>query len=132
MKKLTLLLLLMVSTNVFAEWTLIDNNEVTGTTAYVDFKTIRKKGNNNVKLWGLNDFKTERTIETEGKHFLSSKYHMRFNCNNETNSLLDIVFYSKNMGQGDLVHRVFNNFYEMSVEPDSNYETLFKIACGKK
>ena len=130
MKKLTLLLLLMVSTNVLAEWTKVGENSEK--TFYINYETIRNIENNNVKLWGLNDFKTERTIETEGKHFLSSKYHMRFNCNNETYSLLDIVFYSKNMGQGDLVHRVFNNFYEMSVEPDSNDETLFKIACGKK
>ena len=130
MKKLTLLLLLIVSTNVLSEWTKVGENSEK--TFYINYETIRNIENNNVKLWDLNDFKTERTIKTEGKHFLSSKSHMRFNCNNETYSLLDIVFYSKNMGQGDLVHRVFNNFYEMSVEPDSNDETLFKIACGKK
>ena len=130
MKKLTLLLLLMVSTNVTAEWT--KSGEDSEETLYINFETIRNIENNNVKLWCLHDFKTERTIETEGKHFLSSKSHMLFNCNNETYSLLDIVFYSKNMGQGDLVHRVFNKIDEMSVVPDSNDEVLFKIVCGKK
>ena len=58
MKKLIPMLLLVgVSTNVFAEWTWVGTNSNGGITAYVDFATIHKKGNK-VKVWDIFDYKT--------------------------------------------------------------------------
>ena len=54
-------MLLMVSTNVMAEWTEVssDGADMTG---YVDYGTIKKKGNK-VKMWRLFDFKTVQKFE---------------------------------------------------------------------
>jgi hypothetical protein len=70
MKKILVLLLLMVSTNVMAEWTEVSSsNDVAGLTVYVDTGTIKRKGNK-VKMWSLDDFKTVR--ESEGYRYLSA------------------------------------------------------------
>ena len=45
MKKVLVLLLLMVSTSVFAEWTKIGDSDDGDMNAYVDFVTIKSKGN---------------------------------------------------------------------------------------
>ena len=45
MKKLVVLLLLMVSTSVFAEWTPVDGSKDGDMTFYIDFETIKSKGN---------------------------------------------------------------------------------------
>ena len=131
MKKLTLLLLLMVSTNVFAEWTLIDNNEVTGTTAYVDFKTIRKKGNK-VKIWTLIDFDMEQTL-SDGRRYMSTTGRYEYDCVNETALLWEGGGQSGKMMNGKSVWGdIYRTPYKASITPESYQEIFFKIACGKK
>ena len=51
------LLLLIVSTSVFAEWTKVTNSSDDDMTVYVDYGSIKNKGNK-VMMLDLTDFKT--------------------------------------------------------------------------
>jgi hypothetical protein len=55
MIKLLLFLLLMVSTNVFAEWTKVTDSADGSFSVYVDYGFIKKKGNK-VTMWYVYDF----------------------------------------------------------------------------
>ena len=130
MKKVLVLLLLMVSTNVFAEWTAVSVSSDNNQTNYVDVGTIKKKGNK-VKMWTMYDYKTVKMIENDS--FLSQVFHYEYDCENETIKQLDFIWYSGNMKSGDVVYSQRNmNIEPISVTPESINEHLFKIACGKK
>ena len=130
MKKILILLLLMVSTSVFAEWTRVGKNTVGDKTIYVDTGTIKRKGNK-VKMWTLYDFNTVRQFENS--RYLSQMERDEYDCEEETSALLDFLWYSGNMKNGDIVFSSTNIKNEAeSIIPESIDETLFKIACGKK
>ena len=128
MNKLTLLLLLMVSTEVCAEWTEVGSNDEMN--VYNDFASIKKQINK-TKMWSMFDFKTVKKIENDS--FLSQVFHYEYDCINETIKQLDFIWYSRNMKSGDVVYSQRNmNIEPISVTPESINEHLFKIACGKK
>ena len=132
MKKLTLLLLLMVSTNLFAEWTRFIGSADGSMTVYGDRETIKKKGSN-VKMWSVNDFKTVQLLPVSNTKFLSTVARQEYDCEEETKRILDGYWYSGNMKQGEIVHS-FTNIKEEaeSIIPKSILESSFKIACDKK
>jgi hypothetical protein len=131
MKKLTLLLLLMISTSVFAEWTEVSSDGA-NMTGYVDLGTIKKKGHK-VKMWSLSDFKTVQISKADNTRYLSSVSHYEYDCEEETGRQLDIYWYSSNMRRGEIVYSVPNIKDEAgSIIPDSIGEIDFKIACSKK
>ena len=128
MIKLLLFLLLMVSTNVFAEWTEVGSNDEMN--VYNDFSSIKKQVNK-TKMWSMFDFNTVKTIENDS--FLSQVFHYEYDCINETIKQLDFIWYSGNMKSGDVVYSQRNmNIEPISVTPESINEHLFKIACDKK
>ena len=130
MKKILVLLLLMVSTNVFAEWTRVTESADGDMTAYIDFGTIKRKGNK-VKIWRLFDYKAVQKVEND--RYLSSVGRLEYDCEEETSAVLDIYWYSGNMRQGDIVYSSNNIKDEAtSILPGSIDETLFKITCSKK
>ena len=128
MKKVLVLLLLMVSTNVFAEWT--KSGESKDAFFYVDYGTIKKKGNK-VKMWTMYDYKTVKMIEND--RYLSMVNYDEYDCEKETVKWLDYYFYSGNMRTGEIVGSSTNIKKEpFSIMPGSIDETLFKITCSKK
>ena len=130
MKKILVLLLLMVSTNVFAEWTRVDNSPDGNMIVYIDYETIKKKGNK-VKIWSLIDFKTVQK-SSYGK-YLSFVSRNEYDCEEETRRMLDLYSYSGNMRDGEQVYSQSNIKDEgTSIIPVSIDEVLFKIACSKK
>ena len=130
MKKVLVLLLLMVSTSVFAEWTRVTESADGDITYYADFGTIKKKGNK-VKMWDLLDYKTVQ--RTSYSIYLSQVSRNEYYCEEETKRMLDFYWYSGNMRQGEMVSSQSNIKDEgTSILPESIGETLFKIACGKK
>ena len=131
MKKILVLLLLMVSTNVFAEWTRVTESADGDMTAYIDFGTIKRKGNK-VKMWVFTDFKTVQKVENY--RYLSEMRRYEYDCKEETSRQLDIYFYSGNMKQGEIVVSAKNIKIDeaTSILPGSIDETLFKITCSKK
>jgi hypothetical protein len=130
MKKILVLLLLMVSTSVFAEWSKLGGSSDKESTVYVDYGTIKKKGNK-VKMWSLIDYKTVH--EVAGKKYLSVMGRNEYDCEEETSRLLDFHYHSGNMRQGESVLSDTNLKEEAtSIVPESIDETFFKIACDKK
>ena len=126
MKKLTLLLLLMVSPNVFAEWTRVISSKDGKNTFYINFETIKRK-DNKVKMWELVDFKT---VE-QGS--LSSLNRNEYDCEEETTRTLDLYYYSGNMKNGEIVISQSNIKEEpSSIRPDTIESVFYKIACNKK
>jgi hypothetical protein len=100
-------------------------------TAYVDFWTIKRKGNK-VKMWKLYDFKTVKKLG-ENDRYLSEMRRGEYDCEEETTRQLDVHWYSGNMKQGEIVRSITNIKDEAeSVIPGSINETLLKVACGKK
>ena len=130
MKILSLILLLMISTNVMAEWIVVGGNDDVGITTYADFGTIKRKGNK-VKMWSLLDLKTVQ--EVAGKKYLSVMSRNEYDCEEETGRQLDIHWYSGNMRGGEVVESATNIKKEAeSITPGSIDETILKIACDKK
>lgn len=125
------LLLILVSMNVLAElnkaFESVDGNE----TIYVDFKSIRKIGNNKVKLWYLLDFK--KTQQSVNYSYLSSVVHDEFDCDKKIIRMLNLSFYSGNMRREEVVWSN-SNIKEKphSIMVGTSTETVFKLACGKK
>ena len=131
MKKILVLLLLIVSTSVFAEWNKVGQSGADGDmTTYADSETIKRKGNK-VKMWTMYDFKTVRKLEHD--RYLSMVTHDEYDCEEETLRILDVYWYSGNMKDGEIVYSQTNiKTEENSIMPRSVNESLFKIACGKK
>ena len=130
MKKLTLLILLLISANVFAEWTLIESatNE-DGFDVYVNAESKRREGDK-VKMWSMYDYKK---VKVDVKNYLASVSHVEYDCKGETLRLLDLFWYTGNMGQGAPVFSNTNIKKEpISIIPETIHESLFNIACDKK
>ena len=122
----------MFSTNVFAEWTEVLNNEKGDNTIYVDFGSIKKK-DHKVKMWHLYDFKTVRISKADNTRYLSSVGRNEYDCEEETLRQLDVYWYSGNMRNGEIVWSSTNIKKEtVSIIPESIDEGNFNIACGKK
>jgi hypothetical protein len=138
------LLLILVSMNVlaelnkafesadgFAEWSSVFESVDGNETIYVDFKSIRKIGNNKVKLWYLLDFK--KTQQSVNYSYLSSVVHDEFDCDKKIIRMLNLSFYSGNMRREEVVWSN-SNIKEKphSIMVGTITETVFKLACGKK
>ena len=87
MKRLTILMLLLVSTNVLAECTRIGESDDGDLTSYVDLHTIRKRGNK-TKMWSLLSFKTSRRLEISGRAYSSDRSISEYDCSDATFSTL--------------------------------------------
>ena len=127
MKKLTLLLLLMISTNVMAEWTKVTKSK-SKSTVYVDYETIKRK-ERKVKMWVLFDYKTVQG-DVENERYLSDLSHSEYDCEEDTIQLLDLHNYSGNMRGGEIVSSQTNLKDETetrSIVPDTIQSVLFNI-----
>ena len=128
MKKVLVLLLLMVSTSVFAEWTKIGENG--SLNAYVDFGSIRKSGNK-IEMLKLGDFKAVQ--QTKDNRYLSTVSIDEYDCEEKKSRLLNFYWYSGNMGEGEVVYSQSNIKEEYhSIITDTFAEIFFKAACRKK
>ncbi len=129
MKIFIAMLLAAFSTNVLAEWTAVGGND--SFTTYADLATIRKSGNR-VKMWDLFDYKVVMISKANGTRRLSQAGQTEYDCKEETRGLVTFIWYSKNMGAGEVVYSsgaIHDEFEPIS--PGSTEETLFKVACGK-
>lgn len=115
----------------FVEWSSVFESVDGNETIYVDFKSIRKIGNNKVELWYLLDFK--KTQQSVNYSYLSSVVHDEFDCDKKIIRMLNLSFYSGNMRRGEVVWSN-SNIKEKphSIMVGTSTETVFKLACGKK
>ena len=131
MKKTLMILLLMVSTSVFSEWTRVSETANGEYTSYVSLEHIQKNGSK-VKMWNLNDYKTKMQIPDTGVLFLSQITFTEYNCEEETSRMLDWAVYPENMARGGISdsHTNIQRAPEQII-PGSTADALSKVACGK-
>ena len=99
MKKLIMVLLLLVSQSVMAEWTYVLESDSTKT--YIDISTIKKTGNGIFKYWDLDDSNEIQTLNGVDK-FHSMVTSREVNCYKEEFRDFYYVLYSGHMGEGDV------------------------------
>ena len=129
MKKIVVLLLLMVSTSVFAEWTRVGSSHDGDMTIYVDYEKIKKIGNK-VKIWVLMDYKTIQKLGNISH--LSDVGLEECDCEEGTKQTIGFYQYAGNMGSGDVAHSNTSKSKSIPIPPDSVSEIFFNIACSKK
>jgi len=123
-QQLIVVVMLMLSTSAWAEWTHVNDDDTF--VLYADMATIRTAGNT-VKMWTLVDFKTAKG--STGQAYLSHKSQWEYDCAGERLRLLYISWHSGQMGQGDTVDSDGDAGTWTPVPPDSNGEILWRIAC---
>ena len=128
-KLLIAALLAVFSTSVLAEWTKVGSTDTD--TIYADLSTIRKSGDK-VKMWHLMDGAVVKIDKNDGMSSLSQASQNEYDCKEETARRWALVWYSRNMGHGEVVYTSGAMHEEpRPVSPGSVLEALFKLACGK-
>jgi hypothetical protein len=123
-KAFLMMLLVIISSSVMAEWVEIGISE--NFIVYVDPATIRKSGNM-VRIWSLHDYKT-----TQGSiSYMSSTLEREHDCIEKRGQQLFLAFYSKNMGRGATIWKDTELRNWRQVTSDTVKETVWKYACGK-
>jgi hypothetical protein len=130
MKKILMMLMLLVSTNVFAvDWVVAGGNDIF--THYVDPQSIKRDGNK-VKAWVLYDFKSSQ-VGVGNKTSMSAVDRDEYDCFEDTVRSMDIYEYSGKMGTGDIVLSIPNLTQPAkSVIPGSTAATQLKLVCATK
>ena len=121
---LTVLVLSLLSTPVFGEWKWVDEN-VSGTTFYVDFERIRKHGGY-VYWWDLVDY-----LKPDKDGDLSSKTYQQGDCKLFQLKYLSDSYYKEPMGGG--TPSISSNTPDKEwnyPSPNSVDETLLKSVCA--
>jgi len=83
-----------------------------------------------VKMEVLFDFKTIQT--KAGASYLSAKAQMEYDCAEQRFEGLAVMYFSGNMGNGQLLDRSSGKGKRLRVSPDSLDQALWKLACDKK
>ena len=129
MKRLLLIALLVLSSGpTYAEWMSLGASD-SGTTVYADTATIRREGDL-VKMLVLFDFKTMQTKADVS--YSSAKAQMEYDCAEQRFEGLAVMYFSGNMGTGNLLDRSSGKGKRLRVSPGSLDHALWKLACGKK
>ena len=119
---LTVLVLTVLSTPVFADWTKVTEN-VSGNTYYVDFERIRKHGGY-VYWWSLTDL-----LKPTNYGRLSGKIYKQGDCKLFRFKTLSFSHHNEPMGggTGDVQEPVKKGWRYPS--PNSPSETILKSVC---
>ncbi len=120
------LTLIMMTTQVMAEWMPIADNERQTMTVYADSSTIRRKSNK-VKMWVLKDYKDVQSVA--GISFLSAINQHEYNCKEESIQMLASTVFEKNMGGGKVVSTTSTPYRPRPITPDSVDKAQWEIAC---
>jgi hypothetical protein len=113
----------------YSEWVSIGANNQRGRTVYTEPDTIRLEGDV-VTMWSLNDYKT---IQRMGRtSYLSYKVQTEYDCAEERIRKLASMFFSGNMGSGDVVYSISKKGKWQQVEPGSLGQSEWDVACDKE
>ena len=116
-----------IRSSVSAEWDYIARAADRSSATYVEGTSIKKLGDK-VKLWEMLDYEEGRQLGS--KEVLSFKSLKEHDCKEKKYRGLSVIFYSKNMGKGDIVYSNNDTRPWKSVITGSTNEASFKYACG--
>ena len=126
---LFIMLLVLDSGVVYAEWVLASGNDETGLKVYIDPDSIRRK-ENLAKMWQLHDYKTVQTVA--GDSLLSMKRFSEYDCAEKRVRMLGYTWFSGGMGSGKVVYSAPEVQPWEPVGPHTINHTLWNIACDKR
>jgi len=126
-KKLTLILLLLISTTCWGEWTKVAEG-TSGTDWYIDFERIKKTGEY-VYYWVMMD-----TSEPDVGGYISNMRYEMGDCEMFRKKTLQTMAYRHSMGEGEALSIPESALPEhgWNYPPlDSPVEWILKAACGQ-
>ena len=127
-KLLLVLILTIISSNVLADWTLVQTGKESD--EYVDSATIHISGNL-AKMWSLTNISKNIKNIRPGENAFAVKTVREYDCKEHKTRALFIASYNDYMGTGGIERS--------SESPDAKWkevtpgikESFWKIACGK-
>ena len=127
-KLLLILTLTIISSNVLADWTLVQTGKESD--EYVDSATIRISGNL-AKMWSLTNISKNIKNIRPGEKAFAVKTVREYDCKEHKIRALFVAWYNDYMGTGGIERS--------SESPDAKWkevtpgikESFWKIACGK-
>ena len=127
-KLLLILTLTIISSNVLADWTLVQTGKESD--EYVDSATIRISGNL-AKMWSLTNISKNIKNIRPGEKAFAVKTVREYDCKEHKSRALFVAWYNDYMGTGGIERS--------SESPDAKWkevtpgikESFWKIACGK-
>jgi len=126
MKRFVFILLLLISTDGWAEWTRVGGDDEIAT--YADLGTKRRRGNM-VKMWVLFNYKTAQQADAGMPSYLSMIAQNEYDCDEERYRNLYFSMYSENMGGGRVVASNSEPTNWTPISPTFVISRLWKTAC---
>jgi len=114
------------------EWTAIGTGRDQAVAYYLDFQSMRKRGQK-VRVWELLDFDAPQMVGESKDKYLSSKLQIEFDCDLRQSRILSLYLYEGSMGSKRVV---YSKSYASSawehVPSDSVEKELWNSACVKE
>lgn len=122
--KLITIYLLLVTSQVFAEWEKVDQN-IDGTEFYLDFDTMRKHSGY-IYIWSVDNY----LKPNDG--IMSEKLYNEIDCKEFKVRYLTGSFHAQPMGEGPAANLKMTGLNEWeSYAPGSSGEHILKVVCSK-
>ena len=123
------LLVLLVSTVVYADWVKVDSAADTGANKFIDTKAIRQTGPMNTmrRVWELSNL-AKRT----SSQVLSIKSHVEYDCKDRRIRIIEVAFFSEHWAQGERLPAAGSDAKSGDWSDISNGslgESIFKRVC---
>ena len=129
MKKLLLaLLIILITTNSYAEWKFYDLSK-TGGKHYYDNSSIKRNGDK-VKVMHYANFSQDDELAKITK-MASARVLYEIDCVNKTREILEFKAFSKTDLKGDITDSMNPNPKIENIVPDSIGAVLMKLVCKK-
>lgn len=125
MKRLVVVLVL-VSTPVWAGWTSVGDNNAG--TVYADADTIVRNGNT-ARMWSLLDYKAFQRMVEVG--YFSQKTQTEYDCAERRARGISLLLYAEHMGAGKVIYADESPHDWESLAADPITENLRTVACKR-
>jgi hypothetical protein len=123
MKKLALAVLILLSSNAWAQW--VQVGETDEGNFYIEPSTVRRDGHLR-QVWELTDLKRR----DEGGE-LSRRTRVQYDCKRGQTQVLSISTHWEPMAGGATLLSVVREGHWKEVPPDTAYAKAFKIVCAE-
>ena len=127
-KLLLVLILTIISSNVLADWTLVQTGKESD--EYVDSATIHISGNL-AKMWSLTNISKNIKNIRPGENAFAVKTVREYDCKEHKSRALFIAWYNDYMGTGGIERSSENPDAKWKEVTPGIRESNWKIACGK-
>jgi len=125
--KLFLLLLILITTDVYAEWELYNMTQDKKTYLYYDNKSVKKNGSL-IKVMELLNYAEVKSTAADGH--LSIKVLKQFDCKKEKEKILSMTVYDNHMGTGNIIKKIVSKPGDWKFVPaNSISRTMFNKLC---